>query len=327
MHSVNVMETKKPAIPRTALTTALDADALELFARVARAGSFSLAAQQVGQTRAAVSRRIAYMEQRTGHTLFLRTTRSLTLTATGRRLLPHATAVLDAAAQARGTLTSVHAGLAGSLRITSLPSFGTTVLPALLLKFRALHPEVNYDLLLSDRRVDLLREGVDIAFRVTNRPPPDWVARPYLHFHVGAWGAPGQWAPMQHPDDLAQAPLLLLGPVSMNPEMHWVRRDGSDAAICARAPAAVQSDDLTVLVRLAEGGAGVVLTPSYCVQDAVAAGRLVELLPDWSLSIRQGNTVQLLTLPRPQLSAVARAFAKFVQEQAPDIGVGRAGLG
>jgi DNA-binding transcriptional LysR family regulator len=61
---------------------------------------------------------------------------------------------------------------------------------------------------------------------------------------------------------------------------------------------------------------GVVLAPGYCVRDAVAAGRLVELLPDWDLDIRQGNTVQLLTLPRPQLSAVARAFAKFVQEQA-----------
>lgn len=316
MHSVNTMETKRPSSRKEAPTPSLDADALELFARVARAGSFSLAAQQVSQTRAAVSRRIAYMEQRTGQTLFLRTTRSLTLTATGRRLLPHALAVLDAADQARGTLTSVHAGLAGSLRITSLPSFGTTVLPPLLLKFRALHPAVNYDLILSDRRVDLQREGVDVAFRVTRKPPLDWVARPYLQFHVGAYAAPGQWPLMEHPEALAPAPLLLLGPVSMNPEMHWVRRDGNDAVICARAPAAVQSDDLTVLVRLAEGGMGVVLAPSYCAQDAVEAGRLIELLPDWELDIRQGNTVQLLTLPRPQLSAVARAFAKFVQEQA-----------
>ncbi|OGO98274.1 LysR family transcriptional regulator [Rhodoferax sp.] len=314
------MEPKKPQHPTVQPGQALDADALELFARVARAGSFSLAAQQVGQTRAAVSRRIASMEQRTGQTLFLRTTRSLALTATGRRLLPHAMAVLDAAAQARGTLTSVRAGLAGSLRITSLPSFGTTVLPSLLLKFRELHPEVNYDLLLSDRRVDLLREGVDIAFRVTSKPPPDWVARPYLHFYVGAWCAPGQWEPLQHPDQLTPMPLLLLGPVSNNPEMHWVRRDGSASAICPRAPAAVQSDDLTVLVRLAEGGMGVVLAPSYCVQDAVAAGRLVELLPGWNLNIRQGNAVQLLTLPRPQLGAVARAFAKFVQDSAEQQG-------
>lgn len=320
MHSVNVMEPKKPQHPTVQPGQALDADALELFARVARAGSFSLAAQQVGQTRAAVSRRIASMEQRTGQTLFLRTTRSLALTATGRRLLPHAIAVLDAAAQARGTLTSVRAGLAGSLRITSLPSFGTTVLPSLLLEFRELHPEVNYDLLLSDRRVDLLREGVDIAFRVTSKPPPDWVARPYLHFYVGAWCAPGQWEPLQHPDQLTPMPLLLLGPVSSNPEMHWVRRDGSASAICPRAPAAVQSDDLTVLVRLAEGGMGVVLAPSYCVQDAVATGRLVELLPGWNLNIRQGNAVQLLTLPRPQLGAVARAFAKFVQDSAEQQG-------
>ncbi len=314
MHSVNIMETIKPSTVPIHLPPALDADALELFARVARAGNFSLAAKQVGQTRAAVSRRMAYMESRTGQTLFLRTTRSLVLTATGRRLLPHALAVLDAAEQARGTLTSVRAGLAGSLRITSLTSFGTTVLPPLLLKFHTLHPEVNYDLVLSDRRVDLLREGLDIAFRVTNKPPLDWVARPFLEFYVGAWCAPGRWGPIKHPNELAPIPLLLLGPVSTNPEMRWVRRDDSDAVVCARAPAAVQSDDLNVLVRLAEGGMGVVLGPSYCVQEAVAAGRLVELLPEWSLNIRQGNVVQLLTLPRPQLGAVARAFAKFAQD-------------
>jgi DNA-binding transcriptional LysR family regulator len=96
-----------------------------------------------------------------------------------------------------------------------------------------------------------------------------------------------------------------------------VRRDGSASVTCAQGPVLAQSDDLNVLMRLAEGGMGVVLAPSYCVQEAVNAGRLINLVPDWSLDIRMGNVVKLLTLPWPQLGPVARAFTQFLQAALP----------
>jgi DNA-binding transcriptional LysR family regulator len=103
---------------------ALDANALELFARVVQAGSFAAAARRLGQTRAAVSRRIAAIEAQIGQPLLVRSTRSLALTEAGRRLAQRARAVLDAADAARGALRASKAGLAGRLRITAPSQFG-----------------------------------------------------------------------------------------------------------------------------------------------------------------------------------------------------------
>ncbi len=302
----------------------LDAAALELFARVVTAGSLAAAARRLGQTRAAVSRRLAQIERQMGQPLLVRTTRSLALTETGRRLLAPAMAVLDSAEQARGVLRSVHAGLAGRLRITALPSFGSTVLLPLIARFRALNPGVHYDLLFSHRRVDLMKEGVDIAFRITRRPPLDWVARRYRPFRVGAYARAGILSSLASPTDLAQLPLLLLTGAEMPQPLRWRRLGGAPAGRNARdadvlvpsdTPGAVQADDLLSLVALAEQGTGVVLAPDYCVADAVAAGRLVDLLPDWHLPIPQGDEVQLLTLPVRQLGPVARAFVDFAMAE------------
>lgn len=296
----------------------LDAGSLELFARVVNAGSLAAAAKRLGQTRAAVSRRLALVEARIGQPLLVRTTRSLALTETGRRLLAPALAVLDSAEQARGVLRSVHAGLAGRLRITALPSFGNTVLLPLLAHFRTLHPGVQFELLFSDRRVDLLKEGVDIAFRITRKPPPDWVARRYLPFQVGAYARPGAFAPLTGPADLAALPLLILGRADAPQTMHWWPRTTTPSAtepVAVAGEAAVHGEDLLTLVRLAESGVGVVLTPDYCVADALRAGTLVDLLPEWHLPISQGEEVQLLTLPWRQVGPAARAFMAFALEQ------------
>jgi molybdenum-dependent DNA-binding transcriptional regulator ModE len=125
---------------RRSAALALDANALELFARVAAAGSFAEAARRLGQTRAAVSRRIAAIEALAGQPLMARTTRSLGLTEAGRRLAQRARAVQEAADAARGALRASRAGLAGRLRVTAAPSFGRAVLAPLLARFRERHP-------------------------------------------------------------------------------------------------------------------------------------------------------------------------------------------
>lgn len=300
----------------------VDAGSLELFARVVAAGSLAAAAKTLGQTRAAVSRRLALIEARIGQPLLVRTTRSLALTETGRRLLAPAMAVLDSSDQARGVLRSVQAGLAGRLRITALPSFGSTVLMPLLAQFRKLHPGVQYELLLSHRRVDLLKEGVDVAFRITRKPPPDWVARRYLAFKVSAYASPLLTGPLRDPTDLAQLPLLLLGRAELPQPMVWRRvadegrpRSGavsdSDPSVTVSGTGVVHADDLLPLVSLAERGVGVVIAPDFCVAQALNAGRLIDLLSGWHLPISQGDEVQLLTLPGRQFGPAARAFVAF----------------
>lgn len=291
----------------------LDANALELFARVVQAGSFAQAARRLGQTRAAVSRRIAAMEAQLGQPLLARTTRSLGLTEAGRRLAQQARAVLEATEAARGALRASQADLAGRLRITAVPNFGRTVLLPLLAAFRELHPGISYELLFTERRVDLLREGVDIAFRITKKPPEDWVATPLLPFKVGAYARPDRFAALPGPAGLAELPLLLLGVARDGPKPLAWRRDTQTLSVDGNG--LIYSEDMDSLVGLALAGAGVVLAPDYAVRDALGDGRLIELLPGWSLQLTEGYLVQALTLALPLAPASARALVNFVAER------------
>lgn len=164
----------------------LDANALELFARVDQAGSFARAARKLGQTRAAVSRHVAAMGALAAQPLLARMTRSLGLTEAGRRLAQDTKAVLDAAETARGILRATRAGLAGRLRITAGPRIGRNLLVPVLAEFQQLHPGVRHELLFTARLVDLLREGVDVAIRISRNPPQDWIAQPVLPLRISA---------------------------------------------------------------------------------------------------------------------------------------------
>lgn len=291
----------------------LDANALELFATVVSAGSFAQAARQLGLTRAAVSRRIAAIEALADQTLLARTTRSLGLTEAGRQLARRAQAVREAAQAARATLRDRHAGLAGRLRITALPTFGHALLLPLLAEFRTLHPGVQMELLFTDRRVDLLREGVDVAFRITRKPPEDWVAQPLLRFRIGAYAATGP--ALKEPAELAQHTLLLLGGGQGEAvALRWQRRRDEQVQVL-EARAAIAGDQMEPLLGLARLGAGVALAPDYCVREDLEAGRLVDLLPDWHLPILEGDCVQALTLPAATAGANARALVRFVADR------------
>jgi DNA-binding transcriptional LysR family regulator len=291
----------------------LDANALELFARVVQAGSFAQAARKLGQTRAAVSRRIAAIEALVGQPLLARTTRSLGLTEAGRRLAQRAKAVLDAAEAARGTLRAAQAGLAGRLRITAVPSFGRAVLVPLLAEFQQQHPGVSYELLFTDRRVDLLRESVDIAFRITRKPPEDWVAQPVLPFRVKAYADPRRYAVLDNPNDLANAPLLLFGAARDHATpLQW---QSAHAAEQVEVQGLAFSEDMESLIALAVAGTGVVLTMDYCVAAHLKAGQLIDLLPGWQLPLAEGDAVQALTLPLLVAGDSARALVRFVAQR------------
>jgi DNA-binding transcriptional LysR family regulator len=294
----------------------LDANALELFARVVQAGSFAAAARKLGQTRAAVSRRIASIETQIGQPLRVRSTRALALTEAGRRLSQRARAVMDAADAARGALRASKAGLAGRLRITGPSQFGPHVLLPLVAEFGAAHPDLRFKLLFTDRRIDLMREGIDVAFRLTRRPPEDFVVQPLLPVRIGAYARPGLLPPLDSPSQLAGAPLLVLGAAQEDlVTLRWMPRDEASASVHVEAQAHVFSDDLGSLVGLAIAGCGVVLAPDYSVRHLLSSGQLIDLLPNWQLPIPEGDTIQTLTLPLPMAPESARAFVQFVKQR------------
>jgi DNA-binding transcriptional LysR family regulator len=332
------MSTKPPRLPgvgrrrQTAAEEALDANALELFARIAQAGSFAQAARDLGLTRAAVSRRIATIENAVGLALFARSTRSLGLTEAGRRLHARARAVRDAAESARLALRHTRDQLDGTLRISATAGFGRHVLAPLLARFHGLHPAVRYELFFTDRRVDLLREGLDVAFRVTSKPPENWVAQPVLKFAIRAYASPDR-PPMASPQELADAPMLLLGQNEEPFASQWQHEDGRREDVTVQA--VTWGSDLDGLAALARHGAGIVVAPDFCVEPvAMVSGArldggvsladtarawssgqppLMDVLPGWQL-LAGLDTVQALTLPMPAGSETARTLVRFVRE-------------
>lgn len=291
-----------------------DANALEYFARVAAAGSFAEAARRLGQTRAAVSRRIAQIEEQVGAPLFARSTRALGLSEAGRQLLLRARAVLDAADAARSALRQRGVGdaLAGTLRLTSVPMFGQAVLGPLLAAFQAQHPQLRIEMRLTGRRVDLLREDVDLAFRLTERPPEDCIAQPVLPYVVRAWAAPGNGLPLRRPTALAGQRCLVLGTPADAFHMTWVA-EGSRAREAVDIVPAIVGDDMGSLLAVACAGGGVVFAPDFAAREDVAAGRLSDALPGWHLPVPAGQAVQALTLPLTVAPASARALVAFVR--------------
>lgn len=290
-----------------------DANALEYFARVAAAGSFAEAARTLGQTRAAVSRRIAQIEAQVGAPLFARSTRALGLSEAGRRLVVRARAVLEAADAARRGLRSRGDALAGTLRLTSVPMFGQAVLGPLLPAFQARHPLLRIEMRLTSRRVDLLREDVDVAFRLTERPPEDCIAQPVLPYVVQAWASPGSRMPLPRPAALSSQRCLVLGSPADEFRMAWVAEHGRGREAVDIVPAIV-ADDMGSLIAVARSGGGVVFAPDFAVRDDVAAGRLIDALPGWRLPVPEGQAVQALTLPLAVAPASARALVAFVRD-------------
>jgi DNA-binding transcriptional LysR family regulator len=306
-----------PLSPHDARARALDANALELLARVAAAGSFAQAARELALTRAAVSRRIEHIEAALGQPLFVRSPRALALTDLGRRLATRARDVFEATEAARLSLRARQgSGLAGTLRITAIPSLGQSVLAPALAGFQARHPALRIELTLTHRRIDLPREDVDLALRITREPPPDCVAVPLLPFAVRAYAAPGPR--LESPAALAAARCLLLAPAGRQPgdavTLDWRHETSAAPARVALQPAVV-GDDLGTLLALARSGAGIAFAPDFSAAADVVAGALVDALPGWTLPIPEGDTVQALTLPAPARPAAAKALVDWLRER------------
>lgn len=290
----------------------LEANDLLLFARVADAGSFTQGAVRAGLPKSTVSRRIAALEGMLGERLFLRSTRKLTLTEFGERLLDHAHRLTDEVDAAAALAEHRQAAPSGRLRVSMPADFAAIVLPAMLAAFTARYPEVGLELDLSPRRVDILGEGFDLAIRMgALSDDATLVARKLCEMHACLYAAPGYLAvrgtPTQ-PDALAgHACLRILG--RDGHPLPWVlQRAGEHWG--GLPPATLKANSLGLLVNLALEGAGIAALADRFASPHQRAGRLVRVLPDWHLPPATAWAV----LPgRRLMPAKTRAFLEMLQ--------------
>jgi len=262
-----------------------DANDLLIFARVADAGSFSRAADQIGLPKSTVSRRISLLEERLGERLMLRTTRRLTLTEFGQQLLEHARQVAAEVDAVKALSEHRQARPSGRLRISMPNDFATLVLSDMLAAFVALHPAISLELDLSPRRVDLLGENFDLAIRMGDLPDDALLAaRKLTEFQAGLYAAPDYLAEHgdpTNPDDLNRHKALRL--LARNGEAApWELTHGTESWT-GLPPGAATANSPELLIKLAIAGAGIASAPDYFALPAVRNGRLRRVLPDWHL--------------------------------------------
>ncbi|MFW9080301.1 LysR family transcriptional regulator [Pseudomonas sp. P2757] len=256
-------------------------DDLAAFAVLIEAGSFTLAAQQLGCSKGQLSKRISLLETRFSVVLLQRTTRRLSLTAAGAALLPQAQALVVQVERARQALARLKDDMAGPVRMTVPVSLGETFFDGLLLEFSQKYPEVQIELELNNSYRDLSRDGFDLAIRSEVANDQRLVAKPLLAWQEMTCASPAyleRFGEPLTPQALSEHRCLLNSHYSGREE--WLYHQQHEL-LRVRVSGPFASNHYSLLKKAALAGAGIARLPSYLLQAELADGQLRWLLRDY----------------------------------------------
>lgn len=256
-------------------------DDLAAFAVLIEAGSFTLAAQQLGCSKGQLSKRISQLEAQFSVVLLQRTTRRLSLTAAGAALLPQAQALVVQVEKARQALARLKDDMAGPVRMTVPVSLGETFFEGLLLEFSHQYPEVQIELELNNSYRDLSRDGFDLGIRSEVANDDRLVAKPLLAWQEMTCASPAyleRFGEPLTPQALAEHRCLLNSHYSGREE--WLYHQQHEL-LRVRVSGPFASNHYSLLKKAALSGAGIARLPSYLLQAELADGRLCWLLRDF----------------------------------------------
>lgn len=295
---------------------------LLVFVKVVDLGGFTAAAAALGLGKPAVTKQIQRLERSMGATLLHRTTRRMTVTEAGQVLYEHAASMARLVEDASASLSSLAKRPAGRLKMTASVTYGKHVLGPLLPAFHQRYPDVQVDLLLVNRYVDLWEEGLDLAIRLTDEPPGQLAGRPVHQFDFVLCASPRflRGKKLAHPDQLKALPCLPFGVSQPGQPLVW-RFDGPQrqtAAVHVAGPVIVNSSDVVRDLLLADMGLG--LLPRFAIEDDLASGRLRVVLPQWTPQPAFGSTAWALWQPQRVMPLKLRVMVDFLLERlAPSV--------
>lgn len=257
--------------------------ALRVFRRVVDDGSFAGAARSLSLSPAAISKNVGELEAHLGVRLLNRTTRRMSLTEPGRLYYEQVARILDDLAEADGSMQPLRHRPSGLLRVAAPISLTVTRLSRSITAFMQAYPEVEIDLHLDDRRVDLVKDGFDIAIRGTPKlEDSSLVARRLMMMRHMICGAPGYFDEAgrpRHPEELASHRIVQFS-LSGN-AAEWVLERAGERVTMPVASRYRVSTSLAVREALLDGY-GLSLIPAPYVREEIASGRLETVLEDWA---------------------------------------------
>lgn len=250
------------------------------FVAVVEAGSFVAAAAATDLSKAAVSRHVGELEQRLGVRLLHRTTRRLSLTEEGRLFFEHAKELLESIDEAESQLTLRVGEARGRIRVNAPLSFGALHLAPLWGPFADANPKVSLDISLSDRIVDVVDEGYDLAIRITAIPDSTLVTRKLASTRMVLCASPaylGKHGRPEHPRDLTRHAVISY--------TYWSTRDewrftGPEGPVTVRIAPRIHTNNGDTCRRVALADHGLILQPDFIVGPDLRSGALVEVMPD-----------------------------------------------
>ena len=287
--------------------------ALATFAKVVELGSFARAAERLSLSTSAVSRQVAELEAHLEVRLLNRTTRRLSLTEAGQGFYERCVQLLADLEETESSVRSASIEPRGTLRITCGVSFGERHLAPAVTDFAALHPQVSFDLDLSDRAVDLVEEGFDLAIRIGPPGPQALVSRRIGTTQLVCCAAPAYLArhpPPQTPADLERHDCLAYAYSTLAAAWSFETPDGERHT--PRIVPRHRANNGRMLAELAAAGLGVVLEPDFILAPELRASRLVRLLPGY---LPPRSPIAAVYPSRRHLSAKVRRFVDFLAER------------
>lgn len=295
-----------------ALRDHIDLNALTIFDAVVEAGSFTGAADRLGVAKAKVSVQIARLERQLGLALFTRTTRQVSLTDAGSALHVQCQPLLRGLSDALAEAGSDQGDLSGMLRISTTVLQATHSIGPALVEFAALHPRLHVDLRTGDRVADMVAEGIDLSFRMGWLRDSTQRAIKLAEFSQHVVASPAylkRRGSPKRPEHLAQHDWVALTLLPTPLTWKFSHADGKDVVV--HMASRMQVDSATTLVGLVESGAGLTGLATMMAQDALNAGRLVTVLPKWTLP--NGGVYAVLP-PGRHVPAKVRAFIDFYRD-------------
>lgn len=288
----------------------MDLDGIAVFVKVVQAGSFRQAARLLGMPNSTVSAKVSLLEKRLGVTLIQRTTRKLRVTQPGEAYFRRCVQALEEIQAAETEVATSQQEPQGLLRITTAVDVGHSLLPPLVRAFLKQYPRMEVELMVTNRMVDLVAEGVDLGIRGGKLEDSSLIATRFVIGHGVLWASPSylkkNGAP-SHPEELSRHECLRFSPFKDNA---WELTDGKQTAIVA-ARGRVLADDLETIKMFALLGQGIGLVPAFLCDEEARKGKLVQVLPQWHGAF---GSFSLVYPAQRFVSPKIRAFISLAEE-------------
>jgi DNA-binding transcriptional LysR family regulator len=295
-----------------------DLNALVVFAKVVEAKSFSEAARRLGMPVSTVSRRVAELEDQLGVRLLDRSTRNLRLTNLGSEVLEYAQRSAEASEAVQSIVSNQQSNVIGMLRLSAPPNISDTLLTPLVSAFQASYPNVRVRILVAERFVDHINDGVDIAFRLGALKDSSLVARRILTYRHQLVASPDYLKTCKAPEkprDLLDHRLIAFS--YWRPESRWtfIHVNGKGQETLSFQPHLSMNDFAGLTPALLAGG-GIGDLPPIVQPELMRDGRLVEVMPRWRFPTQD---LSLVHLGNRNMLRPVRLFKDFVARMTPTL--------